>query len=53
MALLENGKTTLLKGLKNKAGKSFDAYLVLQEDSSTSFEFPPRSKNKKGRRKRK
>ncbi|AZZ58454.1 DNA topoisomerase 3 [Riemerella anatipestifer] len=49
MALLENGKTTLLKGLKSKAGKSFDAYLVLQEDSSTSFEFPPRSKNKKGK----
>ncbi|WP_425413723.1 hypothetical protein [Riemerella columbina] len=39
--------------MKDKAGSSFDAYLALQKDGSTSFEFLPCSKNKKGRRKRK
>lgn len=37
--LVTNGKTSLIKGMKSKAGKSFDAYIVLQEDGKTSFEF--------------
>lgn len=39
--LLSKGKTDLIKGLKSRAGKSFDAYLVLKEDKTTGFEFPP------------
>ncbi len=40
--LLNNGKTGLLKGLKSKANKAFDAYLVLEPDGKTSFKFPTR-----------
>lgn len=36
--LLEKGKTSLIKGFKSKAGKSFDAYLILQSGSA-KFEF--------------
>ena len=44
-ALLENGKTSLLRGFKSKSGKSFDAMLKLDENSpngALSFEFPER-----------
>ncbi|MFM9402749.1 DNA topoisomerase III [Myroides odoratimimus] len=37
--LLKEGKTKLLKGLTSKAGKKFDAYLILKEDYTTGFEF--------------
>ncbi|WHT39497.1 DNA topoisomerase [Myroides sp. mNGS23_01] len=37
--LIENGRTKLLKGLVSKAGKKFDAYLILKEDCTTGFEF--------------
>ena len=40
--LLKNGKSSLLKGLKSKANKTFDAYLVLEPDRKTSFKFPTR-----------
>ncbi len=40
--LLKNGKSSLLKGLKSKANKTFDAYLVLEPDGKTSFKFPAR-----------
>ncbi len=40
--LLKNGKSSLLKGLKSKANKTFDAYLVLNADGKTSFKFPAR-----------
>lgn len=43
--LLEQGKTKLLKGLISKAGKRFDAYLILKEDYTTGFEFST-NKNK-------
>ncbi|MBS9767090.1 MAG: DNA topoisomerase 3 [Flavobacteriaceae bacterium] len=39
-ALLEKGKTPLLKGLKGKNKKPFDAYLVLNKDGTTTFDFP-------------
>ncbi len=38
--ILEQGKSTLLKGFTSKAGKKFDAYLVLKEDFHIGFEFP-------------
>lgn len=37
--LIENGRTKLLKGLVSKAGKGFDAYIILKEDCTTGFEF--------------
>ena len=37
--LVSKGKTSLIKGMKSKAGKKFDAYIVLNKDYKTSFEF--------------
>ena len=46
--LLSNGKTSLLKGLMSKAGKTFSAYLVLDPNTGkTSFEFPSNSRKNK------
>lgn len=39
--LLKNGRTGLIKGFKSKAGKEYDAFLVLdKENKSVGFEFP-------------
>ncbi|MCX8530844.1 type IA DNA topoisomerase [Chryseobacterium luquanense] len=46
--LIEKGKTSLIKGLKSKAGKSFDAYMILNDAGETVFEF---DKNKTTRKK--
>ena len=43
--LIGSGRTPILKGLTSKAGKIFNARLVLGEDYATSFEF----ENKKGK----
>ena len=43
--LLTTGRTPILKGLTSKAGKKFNARLVLNKDYTTSFEF----ENKKGK----
>ena len=43
--LISSGRTPILKGLTSKAGKKFNARLVLGEDYTTSFEF----ENKKGK----
>ena len=43
--LISSGRTPILKGLTSKAGKNFNARLVLREDYTTSFEF----ENKKGK----
>ena len=43
--LISSGRTPILKGLTSKAGKKFNARLVLGEDYATSFEF----ENKKGK----
>ena len=40
--LIEKGKTDLIKGFKSKTGKSFDAYLLLDESGKIAFEFPKR-----------
>lgn len=37
--LIKNGKTALIKGMKSKSGKKFDAYIVMNEKAETSFEF--------------
>ena len=46
--LIGSGRTPILKGLTSKAGKKFNARLVLGEDYTTSFEF----ENKKGKQRR-
>jgi DNA topoisomerase-3 len=38
-SLVSKGKTPLIKGMKSKAGKQFDAYIVLNEQAESSFEF--------------
>ena len=43
--LISSGRTPILKGLTSKAGKKFNARLVLKDDYTTSFEF----ENKKGK----
>ena len=43
--LISSGRTPILKGLTSKAGKKFNARIVLGEDYITSFEF----ENKKGK----
>ncbi|MGN7706841.1 DNA topoisomerase III [Chryseobacterium sp. 22543] len=40
--LVTKGKTGLIKGMKNKTGKKFDAYLVLNDKGESSFEFEKR-----------
>ena len=42
--LVRKGKTSLLKGMKSRAGKLFDAYIVLNGNFESAFEF---EKNKK------
>jgi len=37
--LLTSKKTKLIKGFKSKAGKKFDAHLILKEDGVIGFEF--------------
>lgn len=45
--LINKGKTSLIKGMTSKAGKKFDAYIVLNEDCKTSFEFAKNKNYKK------
>ncbi|QIH34463.1 type IA DNA topoisomerase [Sphingobacterium sp. DR205] len=42
--LVKNKKTSLLKGLKSRAGNKFDAYIVLDDSGKTSFEFVKKKK---------
>lgn len=37
--LLTQNKTSLIKNMKSKNGRNFDAYIVLKEDFNTGFEF--------------
>lgn len=37
--LIEKGRTGIIRGFKSKAGKSFDAALVIKEDFSVGMEF--------------
>lgn len=47
--LISSGRTSVLKGLTSKAGKKFNARLVLNEDYTTSFEFESRKGQQRGR----
>ena len=42
--LIEKGKTDVIKGFTSKAGKPFEAYLVLTDDHKVQFEFPNKRK---------
>ncbi|HSH66894.1 MAG TPA: topoisomerase C-terminal repeat-containing protein, partial [Bacteroidia bacterium] len=46
-SLVNNGKTSLIKGMKSKIGKKFNAYIVLNEEYKTSFEFEKSKRYKK------
>jgi len=45
--LVNKKKTSLIKGMKSKAGKKFDAYIVLNENAKSSFEFAQNKNYKK------
>lgn len=45
--LICNRKTNLIKGMKSKSGNKFDAYIVLNDKSETSFEFENNKTKKK------
>ena len=47
--LISSGRTPILKGLTSKAGKKFNARLVLGEDYITSFEFENKKEKQRGR----
>ena len=47
--LISSGRTPILKGLTSKAGKKFNARLVLGEDYATSFEFENNKGKQNGR----
>jgi len=42
-SLVTKGTTSLIKGMKSRSGKKFDAYIVLNDNAETTFEF---AKNK-------
>ena len=44
--LVTHGKTSLIKGFKSKADKRFDAYIILNTDGKTAFEFEKKFKKK-------
>lgn len=47
--LITTGRTPVLNGLTSKAGKKFNARLVLQDDCTTAFEFENRKGKQRGR----
>lgn len=47
--LVTKGKTSLIKGFKNKDGKAFDAHVTFDKDFRTVYEFPPRMDKAKGK----
>ncbi|ADQ15979.1 DNA topoisomerase III [Leadbetterella byssophila DSM 17132] len=46
-SLITKRITALIKGMKSKAGKKFDAYIVLNEKAESSFEFEKNKSHKK------
>ena len=47
--LVTKGKTSLIKGFKNRDGKVFDAHVTFDKDFRTVYEFPPRTDKTKGK----
>lgn len=45
--LVNKDRTSLIKGMKSKAGKKFDAYIVLNDKAESSFEFEKSKSNKR------
>lgn len=45
--LVNKGKTSLIKGMKSKAGKKFDAFILLKDNGESSFEFDNTTSKKK------
>ena len=45
--LITKGRTSLIKGFRNRDGKSFDAALVLNPDFTTGYSFPDRKPQEK------
>lgn len=46
-SLVNKGRTSLITGMKSKAGKKFDAYIVLNDNAESSFEFAKNKSYKK------
>jgi len=46
-SLVSQGKTQLIKGMKSKSGKMFNAYIVLNDNAKSSFEFQRSNYKKK------
>jgi DNA topoisomerase-3 len=51
-ALIDKGKTGLLKGFRSKSGKKFDARLRLDPQWQVAFEFPQQKQGSSGSEKR-
>lgn len=47
--LVTKGKTSLIKGFKNRDGKAFDAHVTFDKDFRTVYDFPPRTDKTKGK----
>lgn len=45
-SLVQTGRTPLIKGMKSKVGKKFDAFIVMDDKYCTSFEFPNTQRSK-------
>ncbi|WP_026769694.1 type IA DNA topoisomerase [Asinibacterium sp. OR53] len=45
--LVNKRKTSLIKGMKSKAGKKFDAFIILKDNGESSFEFDNTTSKKK------
>jgi DNA topoisomerase-3 len=46
-SLVNTGKTSLVKAMKSKSGKKFDAYIILNDKMESSFEFEKSKLSKK------
>lgn len=46
-SLLTKGKTKLIKGMKSNSGNKFNAYIVMNDNAETSFEFDNRKPKRK------
>ncbi|MBS1740468.1 MULTISPECIES: type IA DNA topoisomerase [Weeksellaceae] len=46
-SLVNKRKTSLIKGMKSKAGKKFDAFIILKDNCESSFEFANTTNKKK------
>lgn len=45
--LVNKGRTSLIKGMKSKSGKKFDAYITMKDNGETVFEFGKHKNHRK------